>query len=220
LELKIGEMKLGENEHKDEIEGMKPSNQESISGPQDDVVEAELRTEETGEETVAKAAIPTEIETIQDDYQKKVKELEDRYLRLAADFDNYKKRAIREFSELTKSANRELILQLLPIIDHFGLALESENNGTDIDPLRKGLELIDKDLKEFLSKLGVTEIDSIAKEFDPNIHEAVVQMPSDKYDEGIIMGQTQKGYFLGDKVLRPAKVIISSGPPSAEGSSQ
>ena len=207
---------MGENKHKDENEGIEPSNQDSISEPQDDEVEAELRSEEPGEETVIKATTPTEIEAIQDDYQKKIKELDGKYLRLAADFDNYKKRSIREFGELIKSANRELILQLLPIIDHFGLALESENNGTDLEPLRKGLELIDKDIKEFLSKLGVTEIDSTGKEFDPNIHEAVVQMPSDKYNEGIIMGQTQKGYILGDKVLRPVKVIISSGPPSVE----
>ena len=148
------------------------------------------------------------------DYEAIIKDLNDKYLRLAAEFENYKKRTAREFAELVKSANKELLLELLPTIDHFALALEAEANHNNPDALKKGLELIEKDMREFLSKMAVEEIETVGKEFDPSIHEAVMQVPNDEYEEGIIIGETQKGYMLGGKILRPAKVIISSGPPS------
>ncbi|MCP4634262.1 MAG: nucleotide exchange factor GrpE [candidate division Zixibacteria bacterium] len=147
-----------------------------------------------------------------------LREAQEKYLRLAAEFDNYKKRTSREFGELIKSANRDLLLQLLPVSDHFELALNSENNDDNNEGFRKGVELIYKELQDFLQRMNVNEIKAAKETFDPNIHEAVMQVPNNEHEEGLIINETQKGYMLGDKVLRPAKVIISAGPPKDESS--
>lgn len=147
-----------------------------------------------------------------EDLELKYKELEDRYLRLMAEFDNYRKRTSREFGELVKSANRELLLQLLPVIDHFRLALESETNEDTLENFRKGIELIHKEIKAFMERMDLTEIEAVGEKFDPGYHEAVMQVHDDNHEEGIIINEIQKGYMLGDRILRPSKVVISAGP--------
>jgi molecular chaperone GrpE len=147
-----------------------------------------------------------------EDIELKYKELEDRYLRLMAEFDNYRKRTSREFGELVKSANRELLLQLLPVIDHFRLALESETNEDTLENFRKGIGLIHKEIKAFMERMDLTEIEAVGEKFDPGYHEAVMQVHDDDHEEGVIINEIQKGYMLGDRILRPSKVVISAGP--------
>ncbi|MBD3169645.1 MAG: nucleotide exchange factor GrpE [candidate division Zixibacteria bacterium] len=151
----------------------------------------------------------------QDEAARKLKEVEEKYIRLMAEFDNYKKRTAREFQEYSKSAKKDLLFQLLTVVDHFELALNTELSG-DAESYKKGIELIYKEMVDFLHRQGVMEIESENAEFDPNIHEAVMQTPDEEVPEGFITTSTQKGYKLGDRVLRPAKVIISAGPPETE----
>lgn len=156
----------------------------------------------------------TEIELLNERLAKseeETKELEDRLLRLAAEFDNYRKRTNKEFSYLVKNANEKLILQLLDTLDNFQRALDSAKTSSDYENFHKGVELIYTHMKDVLNKEGLKEIDAIGKPFDPNFHEAVTQAVSDKYDEGMVMEEISKGYLLNDRLLRASKVVVSKG---------
>lgn len=144
------------------------------------------------------------------------KELEDRLLRLAAEFDNYKKRMAKEFDHLIKNANENLILQLLDTLDNFQRALDSAKTSDDYESFHQGVELIYNHMKEILTKEGLKEIEALGKPFDPNFHEAVTQAESNKYDEGIIINEISKGYMLNDRLLRASKVVVSKGKPKEQ----
>ncbi|MDP3024935.1 MAG: nucleotide exchange factor GrpE [candidate division Zixibacteria bacterium] len=143
--------------------------------------------------------------------EKEYKELEDRLLRVAAEFDNYKKRTVREFQSIIKNANEELISQLVETLDNFQRALDSAKSSNDYDSFHKGVELIYQHFKDILVKEGLKEIKAIGEPFDPHLHEAVMQQESDKFPEGIVMDEISKGYLLNDKVIKHSKVIVSKG---------
>jgi molecular chaperone GrpE len=172
---------------------------------------------EQGEKEEAKPA--TEIDLLKERLAKseeQAKELEDRLLRLAAEYDNYRKRTAREFEAICQSANENLISKLLDTMDNFERALDAAKNSNDYDSFRKGVELIYTHLKELLKKEGLREIDAVCKPFDPNFHEAVTQCESDEHDEGIVADQMCKGYMLNEKLLRPSKVVVSKGKPKGK----
>ncbi len=161
----------------------------------------------------------TEIELLKERLAKseeQAKELEDRLLRLAAEFDNYRKRTAREFAYLIKNANERLILELLETLDNFQRALDSAKTSSDYENFHKGVALIYTHMKDLLSKEGLKEIEVIGKPFDPNFHEAVTQAESDKYDDGIVMEEISKGYLLNDRLLRASKVVVSKGRSKEE----
>ena len=135
------------------------------------------------------------------------KELQDRYLRLAAEFDNYKKRNAREYTQMREWAASDLILDLLHIADDFRRALQHDSE--DVENYKQGMKLIYGKLLEVLQKKGVKEIDAVGKQFDPNFHEAILQVEVDDQDDGIIVEEVEKGYFLNDRVLRPARVVVA-----------
>lgn len=136
------------------------------------------------------------------------KELEDRLLRLAAEFDNYKKRTLKEFENVVRNANENLILDLINILNNFSRALESPENSKDLQSFRTGIELIYGQLKSLLSKEGLEEIPAIGEKFDPTLHEAVMQMESEK-EEGTILQEVSKGYKLNSKVIRHSQVVVA-----------
>ena len=149
--------------------------------------------------------------------EEEYKELEDRLLRLAAEFDNYKKRTAREFQLIIKNANEELISQLVETLDNFQRALESASrsnstkNSSDFESFHKGVELIYQHFGDILAKEGLKEIKAVGEPFDPHLHEAVMQQKSEEYPEGVIMDEISKGYILNDKVIKHSKVIVSKG---------
>ncbi len=174
-------------------------------------------------EVVEKAEEPAKVETQVDllkerlaKSEEQAKELEDRLLRLAAEFDNYKKRMAKEFGYLIKNANENLMLQLLDTLDNFQRALDSAKTSDDYDSFHKGVELIHTHMKEILTKEGLKEIEALGKPFDPNFHEAVTQAESEEHDEGIIMDEINKGYMLNDRLLRASKVVVSRGKAKEE----
>src|SRR5881398_2443771 len=136
-------------------------------------------------------------------------ELFDRLQRLAAEFDNYRKRSARDAAALTQRANERLVKELLPVLDDLGRALEAaeEHEGAKLE---EGVRLVHRALADLLRKEGLAEIQTDGK-FDPHVHEALLSQPSDA-DEGSVIEVVQKGYRLGDKVLRPARVVVA-GPP-------
>lgn len=135
----------------------------------------------------------------------------DMMLRLAAEMDNYKKRAIKEREALTKYGSQGILQELLPILDNFQRAIESADGSKDFDSFIEGVEMIFKQMDDALERKGVSVIDAVGEVFDPNIHEAVVQVASEEYPENIVAEELQKGYMLHDRVIRPAMVAVSKG---------
>lgn len=134
--------------------------------------------------------------------------LQDRLLRTAAEFDNYRKRVERERRDLAEFAAADVLAELLPIIDNFERAMQAPA-GPDPEGLRRGVELIHKQMLDLLRKRGVTPIDAVGADFDPNVHEAVVHEPSDRHRDGEVIQELQRGYKLGDRLLRPAMVKVA-----------
>jgi molecular chaperone GrpE len=134
-------------------------------------------------------------------------ELLDRLQRLAAEFDNFRKRNARESAALTARANERLVKELIPILDDLGRALEAAEEHEGVK-LEEGVRLVHRALSELLTKEGLAEIETAGK-FDPHVHEALLSQPSDE-DEGSVIEVVQKGYKLGDKVLRPARVVVAA----------
>jgi molecular chaperone GrpE len=145
------------------------------------------------------------------DLQREKETLQDRLLRTAAEFDNYRKRAERERRELSEHAASDVLLELLPIVDNFERALQAPAGG-DPEAFRKGIEMIHRQMLDLLRKRNVTPIDALGTDFDPQFHQAVIQEASDEHREGEVMQELQRGYKLGDRLLRPAMVKVAKRP--------
>jgi molecular chaperone GrpE len=141
-------------------------------------------------------------------------ELEDRLLRTAADFENYKKRAARERDEYVKLANERLVKELLPILDDLERALTAAAEHEEA-ALEEGVRLVHRSLASVLERQGLRAIDTEGK-FDPHVHEALLSQPSEA-EEGSVIDVVQKGYTLGDRVVRPARVVIAAALPEGDG---
>lgn len=135
-------------------------------------------------------------------------EASNRYLRLAADFDNYKKRARQEQSDLVRSANAELIGKLLPVVDNFHRVLESTPESAG-DAWVKGLKLSLQQLEELLAAQGVQPIEAVGQPFDPSLHEAIGHEESSEHPEDTVVTEVRRGYRLNDRVVRPALVRVA-----------
>ena len=137
------------------------------------------------------------------------KEMTDKYLRLSAEFDNYRKRTLRERMELTKTAAESVMLSILPVTDDFERAMQSIDAGMDFDAVKEGILLIYNKFKEFNKQNGITEIEAAGMPFDTDLHEALTKIPALSEDmKGKIVDVIQKGYCLNDKVIRFAKVVV------------
>ncbi|MDR1198991.1 MAG: nucleotide exchange factor GrpE [Prevotellaceae bacterium] len=153
--------------------------------------------------------ISNEIPTGDANFEEKLAEANDKYLRLSAEFDNYRKRTAREKLEILRNGGEEIIKGLLPVLDDFDRCVLSLETATDIDAIREGILLIQSKLFGFLKLQGLTEIETVGQELDTNIHDAVTKFPvSDESKKGKIIDIAQKGYKLNDKVIRFAKVIV------------
>jgi molecular chaperone GrpE len=141
----------------------------------------------------------------------KLAEAEDQRLRMIADFDNYRRRTAKQFDELTRSANDKLILEMLEIADNFDRALKHAGEAADVDALRKGMELIQNQIFSLLAKYDIRPLATVGTPFDPNKHEALMQVATTSYPEGIVAMEISKGFMQGDRVVRYAKVGVSTG---------
>jgi len=138
----------------------------------------------------------------------------DRFVRLSADFDNYKKRAARERTEATRFANESLLEKLLPILDNFDMALTAAaaSPAAGNDSLKTGVAMIHSQLKNVLTEAGLEEIPAANQVFDPNWHEAVSQEERADVPEGMVVKELRKGYKLQDRLVRPASVVVAKKP--------
>jgi molecular chaperone GrpE len=166
----------------------------------------------TPEERITEAEERQEERVDVDALQAERDQLFDRLQRLAAEFDNYRKRNARENAALAERANERLVKELIPVLDDLGRALDAAEEHEEAK-LEEGVRLVYRSLADLLAKEGLAEIETDGK-FDPHVHEALLSQPSDR-EEGSVIEVVQKGYKLGDKVLRPARVVVA-GPAATE----
>jgi molecular chaperone GrpE len=138
----------------------------------------------------------------------------DEYLRLAAEFDNYKKRTTRDYVSLVKTANEGLIVELLELLDNFERAFKSREENSDAEAYHKGVSLLYDKLLGVLSREGLKRFDSVGQVFDPRLHEAVMQVEDDEAEPDTVATELQAGYTLNDKVIRHARVGVVKGKES------
>jgi len=144
--------------------------------------------------------------------EKELREHHDRLLRVAADFDNYKKRAAKEREEWAKFANEDLIKSVLPFVDNLERAVNHSEKTEDIQGLIEGIKLTLQQVLQTLNRFGVSPIESLGKPFDPAIHEAMLVVETDQHEPNRVVEEFQKGYLLKDRLLRPATVSVSKYP--------
>ena len=170
----------------------------------DDIQEASDETAE-GQEVSEEYSIEKELEDTKTALEKEKKE----YLFLMADFDNYRKRVMKEKADLVKTAAEKVLKGLLPIVDDFERGLDATKDSEDASAVREGMELIYNKLVKYLNDNGVKAMDTTEATFDADLHEAIASVPTgDESKKGKIIDTTQKGYTLNDKVLRHAKVVV------------
>ena len=133
-------------------------------------------------------------------------------LRTQADFENFKKRSVREKEDAIKYANSSLLERLVGIIDNFELGLAAAKEQGAGSPIYSGLVLVQKQLNDLLAENGLQPIEAEGKTFDPNLHEAIAHEPNDQVPEGVVLRQARRGYRFKDRLLRPSRVVVSSGP--------
>lgn len=171
-------------------------------------------TEEASQETSEKDSTQTEIapETSEiDSIKAEVIAAQDRNLRLMAEFDNFRRRTAKEQLDLIETANAKLLEKLSEVLDNFERAFAAENKANDLEAFEKGMQLIHTQFAKTLTDAGLEQIDPVGQEFDPNCQEALMQQPSEEIPEGHVVTVFQKGYRLKGKILKTAKVIVSSG---------
>jgi molecular chaperone GrpE len=139
----------------------------------------------------------------------------DAALRARADLDNYRKRVAREKEDAIRYANNSLLESLLPILDNFELGLEAAQNTPAAAGITQGLQMVRKQLEDFLRDHGVEIVNAEGSPFDPNVHDAVAHEPSPDVTEGTVIRQLRKGFKLKDRLIRPASVIVSKGPQTS-----
>jgi molecular chaperone GrpE len=160
----------------------------------------------------APAGEPTEESQLQSDLER----FRDLAMRSQADFENFRKRAAREKEDAVKYANASFLDRLIPILDNFELGLNAARSDSATSPILAGLDMVARQLSDFLTNSGVEPVNAEGQPFDPNLHEAVAQEESATIKEGVIVRQLRRGYKLRDRLLRPATVVVSKGAPGAK----
>ena len=145
----------------------------------------------------------------QDDFEAKYEDLNNKYLRLAADFDNFRKRTIQEKEDLSKYAAAEVLKKLTVVLDTFDRAQEHLKDVDNCQTVKESYEVAIKQFVETLKKCGMEEIDAQGKEFNPNEHEAITQVPTNDFEPDTVAFVAQKGYKMGDRIIRPALVGVA-----------
>ena len=173
------------------------------------------KPEETNAEAAGAEGKPEEAESAPEEKAEEPPaepDWKDRYARLLADFDNYRKRVARDREELAQFAAKDILKDLLSTVDNLALALEKAENKED--PCVQGVKLAYDGFLKALADHGATPLDSVGEPFDTNFHDALAQLPSSDVAEGIVMNEVKRGWLLHGKLLRPAQVVVSSGAPA------
>lgn len=190
-----------------EKEPMNQTEENTVSNNDQKVEEttAEVNTEATIENTGGNAS------TEPINYEAKIAELNDKYLRLYSEFDNYRKRTIKEKADIIRTAGEDVFKAIIPSIDDFERAIKANETVTEVEPIKEGVALIYHKLKLACTQKGLEPIESIGKPFDVDVMESITNIPAPSEDmKGKVIDEVEKGYKLGDKVIRFAKVVVGN----------
>lgn len=187
--------------------GKDSENEETVEINNEENKENEVTSEEVenGEEKQEEST-----DEAKNEWQEKYEKLNDQYIRLAADFDNFRKRQAQERESLLKYGAESTVSKLLEVIDNFERGLKAIESVDDCEKVKECYNLAYKNFNDVLNKIGLEVIKAEGEEFDPNLHEAVMRTPTDEKPENTIISELQRGYKLGDKVLRPTLVNVAS----------
>ena len=196
--------KINEKDVEVEIDNPSAEQQDNLDKDQHDT----LNSSDKKKSKKAKSSHKTKQDELIE-WKEKAAEINDKYLRLYSEFDNYRKRTIKEKIEFSKTASEEIIIELLPVLDDFQRALKAAQELDEKTPMFEGIELIYNKFKNTLDKKGLKPIEAIGEEFSTDFHEAITYIPATSDDlKGKIMDEIEKGYTLGEKVIRYSKVVI------------
>ncbi len=173
-------------------------------------------TDSTTTETVDEATPAPEAASEESQLKADLERFRDLALRSQADFDNFRKRAARDKDDAVRYANASFLERLIPILDNFELGLTAARANAADSPILSGMDMVSRQLNDFLLSTGVEPVAAEGQKFDPNLHEAVAQEASDNIAEGYVVRQLRKGYKLRDRLLRPATVVVSKGKGNDE----
>ena len=176
-----------------------------------DNAQADASTEQPAEAAEKPAESAEAAPSAEEVLKQQLADATDRNLRLMAEFDNFRRRSAKEQLDIIETANGKLLEKLSEVQDNFERAFASENKAKDLDAFEKGMQMIYNQFAKILTDAGLEQIDPTGAEFDPNMHEALMQQPSETIPEGHVVTVFQKGYKLKNKILKTAKVIVSSG---------
>ena len=200
-------MKAAEEAMKMEAE----ANKADAAGADAQADTADAAAEQPADAAAEQPAEQESTESAEDILKAELAAANDRNLRLMAEFDNFRRRSAKEQLELIETANGKLLEKLSEVQDNFERAFASENKAKDLEAFEKGMQMIYNQFAKILTDAGLEQIDPTGAEFDPNCHEALMQQPSETIPEGHVVTVFQKGYKLKNKILKTAKVIVSSG---------
>ena len=200
-------MKAAEEAMKMEAE----ANKADAAGADAQADAADAAAEQPADAAAEQPAEQESTESAEDVLKAELAAANDRNLRLMAEFDNFRRRSAKEQLELIETANGKLLEKLSEVQDNFERAFASENKAKDLEAFEKGMQMIYNQFAKILTDAGLEQIDPTGAEFDPNCHEALMQQPSETIPEGHVVTVFQKGYKLKNKILKTAKVIVSSG---------
>jgi molecular chaperone GrpE len=203
--MKKGKDKNEENEMKQENTDNLTSQNEVQIPQSENSTEEELVVEENKQENLNE----TQEQKVEPNYEILVAEWKDKYIRLSAEFDNYRKRTLKEKIDLTKYAGEDLLKSILPVVDDFERGLKTIDQAKDMEAVKEGILLIYNKFSEFLKQKGIKEIETKDSEFNTDFHEAITKIPvEDKSLSGKIVDVVQKGYMLDEKIIRHSKVVV------------
>ena len=183
--------------------------------------EALLAEEELADKEAAEAEELPDTEMIEEEeaapaVEEEEESLRDQFVRLQADFANFRNRTQRERVELYQRANEDLLLEILPVLDHYEMGLQTAEQHDADQAVVDGFKLVYDQFQNVLNKFNITPIEAVGEVFDPHRHEALTHMPSDEYAAEVCSNQVRRGYMFADKLLRAAQVVVSSGPAAPE----
>ena len=198
--------KIAETETVDMNDQVKTEEQAAASTPE---------TGETVQDVSAAEEVAEELSS-EETLKRQLEEANDKLLRNAAEFDNYRKRMARQMENMIGSANDSIIGSFLEVLDNFERALAHDNNNSDDAAFRQGIEMILNQMTDLLKRYNVAPIEALGQPFDPNLHEAMMPVDSDEYEDGLVALEISKGYRLGERVIRHSRVGVSTGPKAAD----
>ena len=195
---------MGKNSEESNLDEIKSENNPfAPDNNSNSEVEASVDVKEDNSDIECESAIAS--------LKEEIEKINNQYIRLAADFDNYRKRQMQEREALLKYGAEETLKKMIEALDNIDRAQKSVENVDDVNTVKDSYNLVFKQIFDVLNKIGLEVIDTKDKEFDPNLHEAVMQTPTSEHPENMIINELQKGYKLGDKVLRPSLVNVAVG---------